>query len=69
MNGKGYNRIFAIMEINYAELYGVLPGEKDFNGAINRSLSNGIKHLDGSFLNSLELIKKEREKRDYGTRR
>ena len=51
-----------IIDINYAELYGVLPSEKDFNGAINRSLSNGIKHLGSNFMNSLELIKKERGK-------
>lgn len=27
--------------INYAELYGVLTGEKDFTGAIERSLKKG----------------------------
>jgi hypothetical protein len=32
--------------INYAELYGVKPGEKDFSGTIKRSLKTGVKHLD-----------------------
>ena len=32
--------------INYASLYGVLPGESDFSGAIKRSLKTGVKHLD-----------------------
>ena len=39
------------MEINYKELYGVLPEESDFSGAIERSLEEGIQHLDkGEFL-------------------
>lgn len=33
-------------DIDYAALYGVKPGESDFSGAIERSLKNGIKHLD-----------------------
>ena len=33
-------------DINYASLYGVLPGESDFLGAIKRSLKNDVKHLD-----------------------
>ena len=33
-------------DIDYAALYGVHPGESDFSGAIERSLKNGIKHLD-----------------------
>lgn len=32
--------------IDYAALYGVHPGESDFSGAIERSLNDGIKHLD-----------------------
>lgn len=31
---------------NYAELYGVKPGESDFSGTIERSLKEGVKHLD-----------------------
>lgn len=50
------------MIINYAELYGVFPNEKDFSGAINRTLSNGVKHLDSSFLDSLKFIKKRKKK-------
>lgn len=33
-------------DIDYAALYGVRPGESDFSGAIERSVKNGIKHLD-----------------------
>lgn len=33
-------------DIDYADLYSVRPGETDFSGAIERSLKNGIKHLD-----------------------
>ena len=32
-------------DINYALLYGVLPGEKDFTGAIERSLKKGVQHF------------------------
>lgn len=32
--------------IDYAAFYGVHPGESDFSGAIERSVKNGIKHLD-----------------------
>lgn len=28
------------LDVNFAELYGVLPGESDFSGAIERSLKN-----------------------------
>ena len=37
-------------KINYGELYGVLPGETDFSGAIARSLKDGKKNLSGEFL-------------------
>lgn len=33
-------------DIDYAALYGVKPGESDFSGAIERSVKNGVKHLD-----------------------
>lgn len=35
--------------IDYAELYGVKPGECDFSGAIERSLKEGAKHLSEEF--------------------
>lgn len=42
--------------INYAELYWVRPDESDFSGAIERSLEEGVKHLDKEIF--LEAIKK-----------
>ena len=40
-------------DIDYADLYGVKPGETDFSGAIKRSLKEGIKHLDKNFIKIL----------------
>ena len=40
-------------DINYAELYGVKPGESDFSGAIERSLKEGVKHLGKEFVEIL----------------
>ena len=48
------------MYINYGELYGVLPGETDFSGAIARSLEEGKKHLSGEFL---KMVLEKYEKR------
>ena len=44
--------------INYAELYGVLPGEKDFTGAIERSLKKGVQHF-GHGLKKLYNLRKK----------
>ena len=51
------------MNINYAELYGVLPGENGFSGAIARSLKDGKKNLSGEFLKALSEIHEERRLR------
>ena len=40
-------------DINYAEFYGVKLGEKDFSGAIKRSLKKNIQHLDKKFIKIL----------------
>ena len=48
------------MNINYGELYGVLPGENDFNGAIARSLEGGKKNLSGEFLKMVSEMYEER---------
>lgn len=47
-------------KINYGELYGVLPGETDFSGAIARSLKDGKKNLSGEFL---KMVSDKYEKR------
>lgn len=41
-NGAG---AYVKQGINYAKLYGVYPGEKDFTGAIERSLKKGVQHF------------------------
>ena len=47
-------------KINYGELYGVLPGETDFSGAIARSLKDGKQNLSGEFL---KMVSDKYEKR------
>ena len=47
-------------KINYGELYGVLPGENDFSGAIARSLEDGKKNLSGEFLKMISEIYEKR---------
>lgn len=44
-------------DIDYAAFYGVYPGESDFSGAIERSVKNGIKHLD-EYSEYVKMIKK-----------
>lgn len=44
------------MNINYAELYGIKPGESDFSGAIKR-LNGNVLHLD-KFVKELQSINK-----------
>lgn len=41
--------------IDYASLYGVKPGEKDFSGAIKRTLNENVKvkHLGNNFINAI----------------
>lgn len=47
-------------DVNFAELYGVLPGESDFSGAIERSCKN-VDHLSTKFIESIQEIIKERK--------
>ena len=51
-------------DIDYAALYGVNPGESDFSGAIERSLNDDIKHLNGEFLEAIRQYK-EGEQDNY----
>ena len=43
-------------DINYAELYGLLPGESDFSGVIERLKDKGfpILHLSENYLKNLK---------------
>ena len=54
----------ACNNIDYASLYGVKPGETDFSGAIERSLNDGVKHLDKEFLEAIRQYK-EGEQDNY----
>ena len=49
------------MKINYAELYGVKPGELDFSGAMHRTIEklkrDVVPHLDG-FIKELQIYRK-----------
>ena len=38
--------------IDYVDLYGVKPGEKDFGAAIERTVEEGPKHVGEDFLNA-----------------
>ena len=49
-----------IMNINYAELYGVKPNESDFSGAIKRSLKNGVVHVNKNFISAINNIRNKR---------
>jgi len=53
----------SMIMINYGELYGVLPGENDFSGAIARSLEGGKNNLSGEFLKMVSEIHEERRLR------
>ena len=46
--------------IDYGSLYGVRPGERDFSGAIKRSLNNGIKHINTNFIRMYEKFHNDR---------
>lgn len=47
-------------KIDYGSLYGVRPGEKDFSGAIQRSLNDGIKHININFIKVYEKFRNNR---------
>lgn len=58
---KAYTNIENSKElIDYASLYGVKPNENDFNGAIQRCVKEGPKHLSQNFVKTFSMIKKER---------
>lgn len=46
--------------IDFADLYGVKPGEKDFGGAIERAIEEGPKHIGEDFLNANAQIQEMR---------
>ena len=48
------------MNINYAELYGVLVNESNFNGAIERALKSNTSHLGKNYIKMLTKICTER---------
>ena len=54
-----------VMNINYAELYGVKRNESDFSGAIKRSLKNGVVHINGNFISVINGIKNKRVKNHH----
>lgn len=42
------------IDIDYGAFYGVKPGETDFYGAIKRSLTKAVQHLDSKeFINCI----------------
>lgn len=49
-------------KIDYGSLYGVRPGERDFSGAIQRSLNNGIQHINTNFIKMYEKFRNKRNK-------
>jgi hypothetical protein len=58
MTQEETNRTF---DVDFAELYDVRPGETDFTGAIDRSLEQGIKHLNEDFLVKVSELLTERQ--------
>ena len=53
-------------DIDYADLYGVIPGETDFSGAIERlkEKDNPITHLDKEYLEVVQWMKERRKSKD-----
>ena len=48
--------------IDFADLYGVKPGEKDFSGAIERAIEEGPKHVGENFINAIcQTMERRRE--------
>lgn len=56
--------------INYADLYGVKPGETDFSGAIERLKEKGnpIKHVDKEYLEVIQCMNERRKSKDSEVR-
>lgn len=50
-------------DVDFADLYGVKPGEKDFSGVIERSLERGPLHLSKEALEAMSGYAKEQEKK------
>lgn len=46
--------------IDYADLYGVKPGEKDFGAAIERAIEEGPKHISENFTNAICQMREQR---------
>ena len=59
------------MDIDYAELYGLKPGEKDFTGVIERlkKRDNPIKHLDKEYLEVKQWMDERRKSKDPEVRK
>ena len=61
------------MDINFAELYGVLPGESDFSEAIKRSLKDKeeyqLTHLDKEYLEVKQWMDERRKSKDPEVRK
>lgn len=57
--------------INYADLYGVRPGETDFSGAIERLKEKGnpIKHVDKEYLEVIQWMNERRKSKDPEVRK
>ena len=53
--------------IDYASLYGVKPGEKDFSGAIKRALNENdkVKHIGNNFINAYKCLCQQRHQRHH----
>ncbi len=51
-------------DINFAELYGVRPGENDFSYAIKRALNENVKvkHVGNNFINAYKCLHQQRIK-------
>lgn len=49
-----------LKSIDYASLYGVKPGEKDFGAAMERAIEEGPKHVGEDFLNANAQIQEMR---------
>ena len=48
--------------IDFADLYGIKPGEKDFSGAIERAIEEGPKHFGEDFLSAIcQTMERRRE--------
>lgn len=59
------------MDIDYADLYGVRPGETDFSGAIERlkERDNPIRHLDKEYLEVIQWMDERQKSKDPEVRK